>query len=277
MTGLSKTSITEDILNRFLDEVFSLYGYNLRGYSMSSLTRRIDRFMMMHHIAGIEELITAIQKRDFFQQFHDEIMVTVTEMFRDPGFFLELRKKIFPMLSTYSFIKIWDAGCSSGEEMVSLAILLKEEGLLYKTRIYATDICQKSLIRAKDGRIHATQIKKYTDNYYAAGGTESFDKYYIKTGNETLFDKSLLENVVFYPHNLITDGTFNEFNLILCRNVLIYFTHSQQEKIIKLLLDSLIPLGFLGIGKKESIPESHKDSFDVINRNERIYRKNCLI
>jgi len=277
MTGLSKTSITEDILNRFLDEVFSLYGYNLRGYSMSSLTRRIDRFMMMHHIAGIEELITAIQKRDFFQKFHDEIMVTVTEMFRDPGFFLELRKKIFPMLSTYSFIKIWDAGCSSGEEMVSLAILLKEEGLLYKTRIYATDICQKSLIRAKDGRIHATQIKKYTDNYYAAGGTESFDKYYIKTGNETLFDKSLLENVVFYPHNLITDGTFNEFNLILCRNVLIYFTHSQQEKIIKLLLDSLIPLGFLGIGKKESIPESHKDSFDVINRNERIYRKNCLI
>jgi chemotaxis protein methyltransferase CheR len=211
---------------------------------------------------------------EYFEYFLQEVTVNVTEMFRDPSFFWALRKKVLPMLSTYPYIKIWDAGCSTGEELYSLAILLKEENLLHKTRIYATDVNQKVLVKAKEGIYPISSMREYIQNYHQAGGVQDFSEYYTARYGYAKFDQSLIENVIFYPHNLATDGSFNEFHLVICRNVLIYFNRHLQEKVLQLFINSLVNLGYLCLGKKENLALSSIEShFKEIDKGEKIYRK----
>jgi chemotaxis protein methyltransferase CheR len=271
-----------DNINSFEQEVESLileinvsYGYDFSGYSRASVYRRIRRFLSNNNLTDINTLRKSIFSDSFyFEQFLQEITVNVTEMFRDPGFFLSLRENVLPILSTYPHIKIWDAGCSTGEELFSLAILLKEEGLLDRTRIYATDINQKVLKQAKEGIFPSTQLAANTAAYYASGGKKEFSSYYSSNYGSLKFNESLIKNVVFYPHNLATDTSFNEFHLILCRNVLIYFTAELQEKVFNLFNKSLVRLGYLGLGKKETLSMSGlSTSFNFIDKENRIYRK----
>ena len=200
--------------------------------------------------------------------------VTVTEMFRDPLFYKSLRKHIIKRLATYPFIKVWIAGCATGEEIYSIVILLQEEGLLSRSVIYATDINQKSLQVAKDGIYTVENMKSYTANYQKAGGTKSFSEYYKAKYNSVMFDKALKQNIVFAAHNLAVDKSFNEFQLIICRNVLIYFNQQLQNKVINLFYESLCPFGFLGLGNKESLLFSDaRKHFEEIDNKEKIFMK----
>src|SRR5690606_35126701 len=251
---LENLSLFEQKVEVLLTEIHQYYGYDFRGYARASIYRRINRFLTNKGIANIEALAEAIFRDNyFFESFLQEITVNVTEMFRDTSFFVSLRKNVLPILSTYPHIKIWDAGCSTGEELFSLAILLEEEGLLHKAKIYATDINQKVLRHAKEGIYPASNIPGYTTAYYAAGGKKEFSSYYHSNYGSLKFKSSLIKNVVLYPHNLATDSSFNEFHLIICRNVLIYFNRDLQERVLKLFDESLITLGYLGLGKKESL------------------------
>lgn len=258
-----------------MHDIFTHYGYDFREYSRASIHRRIERFITNHRFKDLDALQLAIfSDAYFFEKFLQELTVNVTEMFRDPSFFLALRKKVLPMLSTYAHIKIWDAGCSSGEELFSLAILLKEEGLLKRTKIYATDINQKVLKQASEGIFSAKNIAAYTAGYYASGGKAAFSDYFNSNYGSIKFDASLIKGVTFYPHNLSTDFSFNEFNLIICRNVLIYFNRKLQERVLNLFDDSLVSLGYLALGKKETIYLSNiSKKYEFIDKDNRIYRK----
>ncbi|PVY41369.1 CheR family methyltransferase [Pontibacter virosus] len=257
-------------------EIHTAYGYDFSGYARASVYRRIKRFLGQKHLQSIEDLRKFLFTDSFFfENFLQEITVNVTEMFRDPTFYKSLRENVLPILSTYPFIKVWDAGCSTGEELISLAILLEEEGLLGRTKIYATDINQKVLRQAKDGIFSATHMTAYTAAYYAAGGKRDFAEYYTSNYGSVKFNASLVRNVVFYPHNLATDSSFNEFHLIVCRNVLIYFNRTLQERVYQLFDESLVDLGYLALGKKETLAMSGISSkYSFVDKNNRIYRKN---
>jgi chemotaxis protein methyltransferase CheR len=195
-------------------------------------------------------------------------------MFRDPTFYTALRTKVAPLLHTYPFTRIWVAGCSTGEEVFSLAILLAEEGLYDRTRIYATDINELVLEKAKTGVFPIDKMQEYTQNYIKAGGMRSFSEYYVARYDGALFARSLLDNVVFAQHNLVSDRTFNEFNLVLCRNVMIYFDRSLQNRVHELFYDSLETFGVLGLGHKESMHFTpYEDRFEELDGDERLYRK----
>ena len=265
----------EQEVEELIGQIKALYGYDFSGYSRASVIRRIKRFLDIQKLNSIEALRGLIfNDSGNFERFLQEITVNVTEMFRDPGFFLSLRQKVLPLLSTYPHIKIWDAGCSTGEELFSLAIVLEEEGLLQRTKIYATDINQRVLRQAKEGVYPAANIAAYTEGYYASGGKKEFSAYYISNYGSLKFSSSLIKNVVFYPHNLATDSSFNEFHLILCRNVLIYFNRELQDKVFTLFDQSLASLGYIGLGKKETLSMSliSKD-YSLVDKNYRIYRK----
>lgn len=258
-----------------IETIMRVYGYDFSGYARASLYRRIDRFLQNKQVSGLNELREKVLRDpNYFEVFLQEMTVNVTEMFRDPSFFFSLRKKVLPMLSTYPYIKIWDAGCSTGEELYSLAILLKEENLLHKARIYATDVNQKVLAQAKEGIFPIGTMKEYTQSYHQSGGQQDFSEYYTARYGYAKFNQSLVQNVIFYPHNLATDGSFNEFHLILCRNVLIYFNRDLQDKVLQLFLDSLVNLGYMGMGKKESMTLlSVERQFKAVDKEEKIYRK----
>jgi chemotaxis protein methyltransferase CheR len=277
MTGKSKNEIVLNAqeVDRFFIEIYKRYGYDFLNYSRASINRRLTRFMLYNYFSELNDLKERLfNDPDLFAFFVEELMVNVTEMFRDPSFFKALREKVVPILSTYPHIRIWDAGCSTGEELLSLAIILHEEKLLKKTRIYATDINQRSLITAKKGEVPLSEINLYSSNYQKTGGKKKLSDYYHENQKNALFNPSLLSNVVFYPHNLATDTSFNEFHLILCRNVFIYFNKQLQERVLHLFIESLSPLGFIGLGKKETISLSqHADSFSVIEKEEKIFRK----
>lgn len=264
----------EEVENLIVD-IHKQYGYDFSGYARASVYRRIKRFLTNKHLNSLQALREMIFSDSYyFESFLQEVTVNVTEMFRDPSFFLSLRKNVLPILSTYPHIKIWDAGCSTGEELFSLAILLQEEGLLNRTKIYATDINQKVLRQAKEGIFSASNIAAYTAAYYASGGKKEFSTYFTSNYGSLKFDSSLIKNVVLYPHNLATDSSFNEFHLIVCRNVLIYFTRALQEKVFKLFDESLVNLGYLALGKKETLTLSHIGKrFQFVDKHNRIYRK----
>jgi chemotaxis protein methyltransferase CheR len=251
------------------------YGYDFTDYSEASVKRRVNNFMTNRNIQTIDMLGKMILKdEELFEKFIQEISVTVTEMFRDPPFYKSLRNNVLKRLATYPFIKIWIAGCATGEEVYSIAILFDEEGLLNRTLIYATDINQKSIQIAKEGLYPLENMKQYTSSYQKADGKKSFSEYYKAKYNSVLFDKSLKQHIVFAPHNLAIDKSFNEFQLIICRNVLIYFNQKLQNNVINLLYESLCTFGFLGLGNKESLLFSDKrKNFDDVDRNEKIFMK----
>jgi chemotaxis protein methyltransferase CheR len=251
------------------------YGYDFTNYADSSIIRRTAHFMSARKLIALDDLQRALLSDErLFEDFVQNVSVTVTEMFRDPMFFKILRLDILKRLATYPFIKIWVAGCATGEEAYSIAIILKEEGLLERSIIYATDINQNSIDLAREGIFPLDNMKNYTTNYQRSGGMHDFSDYYIANYNSALFHKSLKKNIVFSAHNLATDGSFNEFNLILCRNVLIYFNHDLQNKVIDLFHESLCTFGFLGLGNKESISFTHKALyFDIVDKKEKLFMK----
>ena len=259
MYGLhNKMSIQINITQEELEDILQLllqhFGYDFTNYSHASLERRIVHFMNNEHISSVYDLkYNLINQKDFFTSLLQTITINVTDMFRDPPFYKALREKIFPELATYPLIKIWHAGCATGEEVFSLAILLHEENLLNRCRIYATDLNTVNLVKAQRGIIPVTNMKEHIRHYHEAGGKSDFSNYYTAKYNNVLINKELRKNIVFSHHNLVTDSVFNEFQLILCRNVLIYFDPVLQNKVLNLLYNSLSPLGFLAIGLKESL------------------------
>ncbi len=268
-------TIESEELKQLLQAVRSVYGYDFTDYAEVSVKRRVTSFMNNRKLSSIETLQRILLTDDkLFEEFIREISVTVTEMFRDPMFYKALREKVVNRLKTYPFVKIWLAGCATGEEVYSLSILLKEEGILNRSVIYATDINQRSLQIAREGIYPLDYMKTYTTNYQQAGGKINFSDYYIAKYGSAMFDKSLGENVVFSSHNLATDKSFNEFHVIICRNVLIYFNQRLQSRVIGLFYDSLCSFGFLGLGNKESLlfAANQKDFVDI-DRKEKIFMK----
>lgn len=258
-----------------LEAIQQKYGYDFSGYSPSSLNRRISRFMSSNRIQEVDDLTaTLLRDEGFFESFVQSLSVTVTDFFRDPAFFASLRENVLVRLATYPIVKIWIAGCATGQEVFSVAILLREAKLLDRTIIYATDINQQSLAVAKQGIYPARDLSKYESNYVASGGKGDLSDYFSQHRDSVLFDKSLTEKVIYSPHNLATDKSFNEFQLILCRNVIMYFDRSLQDKVIALFSESLCPFGFIGLGDKESFHFSeHKKLFEEVDRKQKIYRK----
>ncbi|MDW0117197.1 protein-glutamate O-methyltransferase CheR [Sporosarcina thermotolerans] len=262
-------------IDLFLQGIFEWYGYDYRDYAYHSIKRRIWHRIHAERLNSVLELLDKVlHNPDCMQRLTEDFSINVTEMFRDPLFFLEFRKKVIPILRTYPSIRIWHAGCSTGEEVYSMAILLQEEGLYDKTKIYATDINTNVLRIAKNGIFSISNMKRYTNNYLEAGGTRSFSEYYKVTNDKVKFDPSLSKNVVFAQHNLVTDRSFNEFHVILCRNVLIYFNRNLQAKVHQLFYESLGMFGILGLGDKETISFTNKaDYYKELSRQQKIYQK----
>lgn len=262
-------------VDQLLNDIRTAYGYDFTGYATSSLRRRIAHFMQMKRIEGLDNLqVHLLGNEESFEEFVQELSVNVTEMFRDPEFFKSLRAQVVPRLATYPFIKIWIAGCATGEEVYSIAILLKEEGLLERSLIYATDINQRALNSAAQGIFTVDDMQLYTRNYIGSGGTGEFSSYYKSNYGAVKFSEDLRQNIVFAPHNLAVDQSFNEFQLILCRNVLIYFEQELQDKVIDLFHESLCHFGFLGLGSRESLLfKSKRPQFTDVDKKQNIFMK----
>ncbi|MGE0567230.1 MAG: protein-glutamate O-methyltransferase CheR [Bacteroidia bacterium] len=264
----------EDVTS-LINSIYTTYGYDFADYSEASFKRRINRIMIANKVSDFFELQHRVVNNElFFNYFLEEVTVNVTEMFRDVGFYKTLRKEILPQLSSYPTIRIWHAGCSTGEEVYSMAILLKEAGLLDRSLLYATDINQKVLEHAASGKYSIELLKGFTTSYIASGGLNDFSNYYTAKYGKVLFDEELRKKMVFSVHNLVTDQSFNEFNLILCRNVMIYFNRILQNRVLKLFTNSLAPFGFLALGSKETIDFSTVvNDFEKVNQKQKIWRK----
>ena len=270
----SPGALTELQLYELIDLVKRIHGFDFSNYSKASLKRRLSRIIMLKKI-GIKELEHLLENDpDFFQWFLDEVTVNVTEMFRDPSFYKALKTQVIPHLSNLPHIRVWSAGCSSGEEVYSLAILLSQAGLNPKSFIYGTDINSEMLDEARKGVYSLRKIKNYTENYQQCELPGSITDHFAVMHDTAIVNSELKQNTLFSIHNLVSDNTFNEFQLISCRNVFIYFEAGLQEKILGLFYKSLSPNGFLCLGSKETIrfPE-FKNKFKTINQKENIYQK----
>ncbi len=258
----------------FLEAVFRRYGYDFRNYSRASMSRRIRLALSKSGcktISGLTERV--LHDADAFKKLLLDFSITVTEMFRDPRFYQSLRENVIPFLKTFPYIKIWHAGCATGEEVYSLAILLKEEGLYDRAMIYATDFNDHALDASRAGIYPMERLREYTVNYQKAGGKESFSDYYHAHYDSAIMDESLKKNITFANHNLATDSVFSEVHLILCRNVMIYFNKQLQERVYQLFADSLVYDGFLCLGTKESMEFSKVwPKFTVLDERNRIYQ-----
>ena len=258
-----------------LEAVFRRYGFDFREYAPASLRRRLWRRVHAEReqtISGLTEKL--LHEPQSMERLLLDLSINVTAMFRDPGFYVSFREKVVPLLRTYPFTRIWVAGCSSGEEVYSLAILLQEEGLYERARIYATDINESVLEQAKTGVFPLEKMREYTQNYIRAGGKQAFSEYYIAAYDGAQFQRSLTENVVFAQHNLVSDSSFNEFQVIVCRNVMIYFDRSLQNRVHRLFYESLAHLGVLGLGQKETIHFTpFEEYYEELDPHEKLYRK----
>jgi chemotaxis protein methyltransferase CheR len=258
-----------------LEAVYRHHGYDFRGYARGSLRRRLWRRIeaeSLQTISGLQEKV--LHDPSAMDRLLIDLSISVTAMFRDPSFYLGFRSKVVPLLRTYPFIRIWAAGCSSGEEVYSMAILLREEGLHERARIYATDMNQPILDNARRAVIPLERMRAYTQNYIRAGGKRAFSEYYEADGKNARVDSDLLSNVVFAQHNLVSDRRFNEFNVILCRNVMIYFDRELQDHVHDLLYESLVRYGILALGHKETIRfTSHAGRYEELDPVEKIYRR----
>ena len=262
-------------LQLLLEGVYRQYGFDFREYAPASLKRRVWRRVLAEEAGSITGLLALVlHDAEVMERLLLDLSINVTSMFRDPTFYAAFRTQVVPMLRTYPFTRIWVAGCSTGEEVYSLAILLHEEELYDRTRIYATDINETVLERARLGVFPLEKMQEYTENYIRAGGKRSFSEYYLAKYEGALFDRTLTDNVVWAPHNLVQDRSFNTFNAILCRNVMIYFDRALQTRVHQLFYESLDRLGILALGHKESIRfTSLEHSYEELNAQEKLYRK----
>jgi chemotaxis protein methyltransferase CheR len=260
-----------------LEAVHQRQGYDFRGYALSALRRRIRRRVSEEGAGTVAGLLAhVLHDKAAMQRLVQGLSVTTTSMFRDPGFFRRLRETVLPLLRTYPAIRIWHAGCSSGEEVYSLAILLAEEGLYGRSRIYATDVHPWLLHRAAAGTLELEAVRRWTEAYEAAGGKARLSDYYTRQGQWAVLDPGLRRNVMFAQHNLATDASFNEFNLILCRNVMMYFGAPLQHRAQALLDASLVRFGFLGLGRRETLEPGGRagaGGYSLLDAREKLYRK----
>ena len=262
-------------IDLLLEGIYRHYGLDFRGYALGSLKRRLARRMREEGTPTLSALQDKVlHDPQTMERLLVSLSISVTSMFRDPSFYRAVREKVVPLLRTYPFIRMWNAGCATGEETLSLAIVLEEEGLLGRTRIYATDFNPGVVDRARAGEFPLSRMKAYTENYLDAGGSNEFSRYYTADGPVARFSPELMRNIVFAKHNLASDSSFNEFHAILCRNVLIYFGGALQERVHTLFHDSLVNFGVLGLGHKETIrftPLEH--CYEPIDPHEKLYRR----
>ncbi|MGF1908164.1 protein-glutamate O-methyltransferase CheR [Vibrio kasasachensis] len=259
----------------FLEAIYLKYGYDFREYSVAHTRRRLEYRRALEGMSNYSEMQhKVIYEPRFFEQILLDLSINVTEMFRDPWFYKKVRQVVFPHLKTYPFVKVWHAGCSAGQEVYSMSILLEEEGMTDRTQLYATDFNEAILEKAQKGIYPMDLVRQYTTNYQASGGTNSFSDYYTADYDHVIMQNRLRERVLFTPHNLATDGVFGEMNVIFCRNVLIYFNRELQNKVFQLFYDSLVPGGFLCLGSKESLRFADiANKFELVCEREKIYRK----
>ncbi|GGG86618.1 chemotaxis protein R [Parapedobacter pyrenivorans] len=261
-------------LEELIELVNNIYSFDLNGYSRASLKRRVSRIMDLYSLdfSSLKDNLT--NTPGFFNKFLIEITVNVTEMFRDPSFYIALRDEVFPYLATFPHIKIWSAGCATGEEVYSLAILLEKQNLYQRAFIYGTDINSDVIEHAKRGIIDLKKMKAYSDNYFQTGSGDSLSEYYTARYDAAIIHHHLRKNSLFSIHNLVSGGVFNEFQLITCRNVLIYFNVTLQHRVLDLLYASLALFGFLCLGSKETLRSDHlTDKFRLVNKTQNIYQK----
>jgi chemotaxis protein methyltransferase CheR len=271
-----KKARTADIEQRLLiDAIYHRYHYDFRGYAQASLKRRLNTALLQFQCQTLSQLQDRVlHEPAVFPALLEYLTVQVSDMFRDPSYFLSLRNEVVPLLRTYPSLKVWVAGCSAGEEVYSLAILLQEEGLLERTLIYATDINPHALHAAEAGVFDVARVASFTENHARSGARSSLSDYYSAHYGRAVFDKSLKEHMVFSDHSLATDSVFAEMHLVSCRNVLIYFERELQDRALGLFRDALCHRGFLGLGSKESLRFSGQaDAFDDLVPEDRIYRK----
>jgi chemotaxis protein methyltransferase CheR len=274
-TGAYDQDLERIEIELLLEGIYRHYGFDFRSYAYASIRRRLWKRIEAEGLGTVSALQAVIlHQPQMMEKLLLDLSINVTAMFRDPTFYQAFRDRVVPLLRTYPYIRIWHAGCATGEEVYSMAILLQEEGLYERSRIYATDINEVVLQRAKEGIFPLDRMQEYTENYIAAGGKRAFSDYYTAKYGGALFNPSLTKNVVFSLHNLVTDGSFAEFNVILCRNVLIYFDKSLQSRVHGLFYDSLAMFGILVLGSKESLRFSpYEESYEQINGPEKIFRK----
>lgn len=274
-TAEEGTSVEDLEIELLLEAVARRYGYDFRNYAPASLQRRVRSAVMaenLRSVSGLQERI--LHDPDCLRRFVTRLSVHVTGMFRDPAFYRALRRTVVPMLRTWPFFRVWHAGCSTGEEVYSLAILLEEEGVADRCRIYATDISDDIVQRARRAVFPLRSMRDYTIAYQQGGGTGDFSSYYLADKHHAILREDLRRRIVFSQHNLVSDSSFNEFHLILCRNVMIYFDQDLRRRVYDLLHSSLVRFGVLGLGMRESLRFSHLyDLYDPIEEDLRLYRR----
>ena len=275
MKAMKDSDLESFEIDLLLEAAYQRYGYDFRDYKKGTVKRRINGLADSTNSSSPSALIPRIlHDEEVFSQLVTALSVTVTELFRDPKFYEKLRQLVLPALSTYAFFKVWHAGCATGEEAYSTAILIEEAKLSNRARIYGTDINSVSLEKAREGIFKLGTMKEGQSNYVKAGGRASFTDYYHARYNAAQMSERLSKNMTFSHHNLVSDHAFDEMNLIVCRNVLIYFNQRLKDRVLSLLADSLCHRGFLCLGTKESLEFSAvKDRFETVSRTQRIYRK----
>lgn len=266
--------VKDEEMELLLNDLMEVHGYDFTDYSKASLKRRLNRILMIDKIPSFAELRYRVRNNEeYLRHFIEEITVNVTEMFRDPLFYRAVREELLPKLATYPLIRIWHAGCATGEEVYSMAILLEEANLLHKSLLYATDLNPTVLEKAHAGVFPLANMKQYSENYIQSGGSKDFSSYYTAHYNKALFNERLKSKMIFSTHNLVSDRSFNEFQLIFCRNVLIYFDKDLQERVFKLFDESLESLGHLALGSKETLRFSPLAKKYKQLGNQKIWRK----
>jgi chemotaxis protein methyltransferase CheR len=270
-----RIDLSDDQLEVILHDLLDLYGYDFKGYSKTSLKRRVHWIFAYHKFQSFADFRLKLKgNKGFLDRFVEQITVSVTEMFRDPGFYRVLRESVLPRLNHSPMIRIWHAGCSTGEEVYSMAIMLHEAGLLERSQIFATDISPAVLEKFKFGTYPLSRMKLYHENYLHSGGKKDFESYYTTRENAVRFDDSFGRKIVLATHNLVSDKSFSTFQLILCRNVMIYFDKRMHDKVLRMFYESLEPNGFFGLGAKETLKFTAVDSkFKQLEGNEKIWIK----
>ena len=267
--------VKDEELDLLISELSDKYGYDFANYARASLKRRVNRLLIIDRFPSFAELLYKVRfDPDYLNHVVQELTVNVTEMFRDPVLFKAIREQVLPVMATHPFIRIWHAGCSTGEEVYSMAILLEEANLLHRSLLYATDLNPSVIENLKKGIFPLSQMKTYSENYILAGGKKDFSSYYTAKYDWAIFDERLKAKMIVATHNLVSDRSFNEFQIIFCRNVLIYFDKTLQDKVLDLFDESLEKLGYLVLGSKENIRFSGlAKKYVLLDTKEKVWRK----